>query len=100
MAILLHATRATHDIPHIGVRKGDRMYHVVSDLVGKQGGEELRSFVRGCGMRAEWVQYRGTYREHFDAHGPMVDCLRLRGALMVSTHDLGLLLRAKREAER
>lgn len=100
MAILLHATRATRDIPHIGVRKGDRMYHVVSDLPGGQGSEELKTFVRGCGMRADWVQYRGSYREHFDAHGPLVDCLRVRGARQVSNHELGLLLRAKRDRER
>jgi SAM-dependent methyltransferase len=100
MAILLHATRATHDIPHIGVCKGDRMYHVVSDLPGRQGSEELRTFVRGCGMRPEWVQYRGSYREHFDAHGPLVECLRVRGARLVSNHELGLLLRTKRDLER
>lgn len=99
MAILLHPTRATHDLPYIGVRKGERMYHVVSDLVGRAGSDELRTFVRGCGMRADWVQYRGSYREHFDAHGHLVECLRLRGARLVGNHELGRLLRTKREAQ-
>jgi Protein of unknown function (DUF4031) len=99
MAILVHPTRATHDIPHIGVRKGERMYHVLSDIVGPEGGRELRSFVRDCGMRPEWVQYAGTYREHFDAHGHCVECLIRRGARIAGNHEVGLLLRAKRAAE-
>lgn len=98
MPILLHPTRATRDLPHIGLRKGDRMYHVLSDLLGRAGSDELRTFVRGCGMRPEWVQYRGTYREHYDAHGALVDCLRLRGARVVGNHEVGALLRAKRAA--
>jgi SAM-dependent methyltransferase len=96
MAILIHPTRATHDILHIGVRKGDRMYHVLSDVAGAAGGDELRAFVRGCGMRPAWVQYAGTYREHFDAHAHLADCLMRRGARLVTNREVGLLLRAKR----
>lgn len=99
MAILLHPTRATHDIAHIGIRKGDRMYHVLSDITGPQGGMELRRFVAGCGMRAEWIQYPGTYREHFDTHGMFAECLMRRGARLVGNHEVGGLLRAKRAAE-
>jgi SAM-dependent methyltransferase len=99
MAILIHPTRATRDIYHIGVRKGDRMYHVLSDIIGPAGGRELRIFVRGCGLRPEWAQYPGTYREHFDAHAHVADCLLRRGARLVGNHEVGLLLRAKRTAE-
>lgn len=99
MAVLIHPTRATHDIPHIGVRKGERMYHVLSDLVGPAGGRELRTFVRGCGMRPQWVQYEDTYREHFDAHAHLADCLQRRGARLVGNHEVGALLRAKRAAQ-
>jgi hypothetical protein len=98
MAVLVHATLATRDLRHIGVRKGERMYHVLSDLVGPAGAEELRGFVRGCGMRPEWVQYPGTYREHFDAHGPLVECLLRRGARPATNREVGALLRAKRAA--
>jgi hypothetical protein len=96
MAILIHPTRATHDLPHIGLHKGDRMYHVLSDLAGPEGGAELRRFVAGCGMRPEWVQYPATYREHFDTHGRYADCLLHRGARLVGNREVGLLLRAKR----
>jgi hypothetical protein len=96
MAILIHPTRATHDVPHIGARKGDRMYHVLSDLPGAAGGQELRAFVRGCGMRPAWVQYAGTYREHFDAHAHLAECLMRRGARLATNREVGLLLRAKR----
>jgi hypothetical protein len=96
MAILIHPTRATHDIPHIGVRTGERMYHVLSDLPGAAGSVELREFVRECGMRAAWVQYPGTYREHFDAHGEFVVCLIRQGARLATNREVGLLLRAKR----
>jgi hypothetical protein len=96
MAIVIHPTRATHDVPHIGVRKGDRMYHVLSDVPGAAGGQELRAFVRGCGMRPAWVQYAGTYREHFDAHAHLAECLMRRGARLVTNREVGLLLRAKR----
>jgi hypothetical protein len=96
MTVLIHPTRATHDVPHIGVRKGDRMYHVLSDVVGAAGGQELRAFVRGCGMRPAWVQYPGSYREHFDAHAHLADCLIRRGARLVTNREVGLLLRAKR----
>ena len=99
MAILIHPTRATRDIGYLGVRKGSRMYHVLSDIIGPAGGRELRTFVRGCGLRPEWAQYPGTYREHFDAHAHVADCLLRRGARLVGNHEVGLLLRAKRAAE-
>lgn len=98
MAILIHPTRATHDLPYIAIRKGERMYHVLSDNIGPQGGDELRHFVAGCGMRPQWVQYAGTYREHFDAHGAFAECLIRRGARLVGNREVGLLLRAKRAA--
>src|SRR5689334_10187244 len=87
MAIVIHPTRATHDVPHIGARKGDRMYHVLSDVPGVGGGREMRS---------AWVQSAGTHREHFDAHGHLADCRMRRGARLVTNRGVGLLLRAKR----
>jgi hypothetical protein len=96
MAIIIHPTRAPYAIPRIGVGKGDRMYHVLSDLHGAAGGVELREFVAQCGMRAEWVQYPGGYREHFDAHGPLAECLMRRGARLVGNREVAQLLRAKR----
>src|SRR5690349_7447635 len=47
-------------------------------------------------MRPAWVQYAGTYREHFDAHAHLADCLIRRGARLATNRAVGLLLRAKR----
>lgn len=98
MPILVHPTRATRDLPRMGVRKGERMYHVLSDVIGAAGGRELRTFVAGCGMRPEWVQYADTYREHFDAPPRLAACLLQRGARLATNREVGLLLRAKRAA--
>ena len=96
MAVLLHPMRATHDLARAGIRRGDRMYHVLSDIPGPEGGRELRTFVAQCGLRPEWVQFPGTYREHFDVHGRAVECLLQRGARLATNHDVGRLLAAKR----
>ena len=60
---------------------------------------ELREFVAQLGIRARWAQYPGTYREHFDAPGRALDDLLRLGGRMISTHDLGALLAAKRAAQ-
>ncbi len=100
MSILLHPTRATHDLPHPGIRRGDRMYHLLSDLLGLEGTRELLDAARACGMPTRFIQYRGAYREHFDVHGPMVDILLARGAHLVTNREVGELLRLKRATAR
>jgi hypothetical protein len=99
MAILVHPARATHDWLRAGVRRGDRMYHVLSDLIGPEGARELREAVERCGMSARWVQYPGTYREHFDAPPDAAACLLGHGARLATNHEVGALLRAKRTAQ-
>ena len=49
MAILVHPMLATHDLLRPGIRKGDRMYHLLSDLTGVAGHEELLAAARACG---------------------------------------------------
>ena len=96
MTILLHPMLATRDLPRPGIRRGDRMYHMLSDLPGKEGTEELLAAARACGMPTRFIQYPGTYREHFDIHGPMVDILLARGARLATNREIGLLLRFRR----
>ncbi len=72
------------------------MYHLLSDLPGAAGTEELLAAARACGMPTLFIQYPGTYREHFDVHGRMVDILLARGARLVTNREVGLLLRARR----
>jgi hypothetical protein len=98
MGILLHPMRATRDLPRPGIRRGDRMYHLLSDLPGPEGSSELLDAARACGMPTRFIQYAGAYREHFDVHGPMVDILIERGARIATNREVGELLRMKRAA--
>lgn len=98
MALLLHPTLATRDLWGPGIRKGDRMYHLLSDLSGADGTRELLEAARACGMPTRFIQYPGTYREHFDVHGPMIEMLLARGARLVTNREVGTLLRARRVA--
>jgi hypothetical protein len=98
MAILIHQSRATHNWLRAGVRKGDRMYHVLSNLIGPEGSLELRAFVTGFGMRQEWVQYPGTYREHFDARAGTAEAMLAKGGKLATNREVGELLAAKKAA--
>lgn len=97
MAIVLHAARATRDWLPAGVRRGDRMYHMLSDIPGSDGGRELRDFALSLGFRERWVQYPGGYREHFDVTERDARAILARGgARLISNRELGALLAMKR----
>ncbi|MGZ6388879.1 MAG: DUF4031 domain-containing protein [Ktedonobacterales bacterium] len=99
MAILIHAARATRHWLPAGVYRGQRMYHVVSDIIGPEGSRELRAFVQRYGLRPEWVQYAGTYREHFDVREDTgLRMLEDVIARQVANRELGALLSTKRAA--
>lgn len=97
MAILIHPARATQAWIPARVRRGERIYHVVSDRFGPEGSRELRVFVQAYGLRPQWVQYPGTYREHFDARAELGLQMIADGARQVNNRELGTLLRAKRQ---
>ncbi len=97
MAIVLHAARATRDWIPAGVRRGDRMYHMLSDIPGPEGAFELRAFALPLGFRERWVQYPGGYREHFDVTERDAQAiLANEGARLVTNRELGALLALKR----
>ncbi|MFI5277941.1 MAG: DUF4031 domain-containing protein [Ktedonobacterales bacterium] len=98
MAILVHPMLATRDLLRPGIRKGDRMYHLLSDLSGAAGREELLAAARACGMPTRFIQYPGAYREHFDISVAMAEQLLARGARLATNREVGELLRAKRQA--
>jgi hypothetical protein len=50
--------------------------------------EELHAFAVSIGMRPEWVQYPGTWREHFDVPAPRRRAAVAAGAVEVSARDL------------
>ncbi|HEX9037252.1 MAG TPA: DUF4031 domain-containing protein [Ktedonobacterales bacterium] len=98
MGLLIHPMRATRDLPRPGIKRGDRMYHLLSDLSGADGTAELLDAARACGMPTRFIQYPGGYREHFDIHTEMADILLERGARLATNRDVGELLRLKRNA--
>ena len=98
MAILIHAARATRHWARAGVCRGDRMYHVLSDLPGGEGSVELRAFVVRYGLWPEWMQYAGTYREHYDAREAEGLAMLRDGARLATNREVGALLAARRAA--
>jgi hypothetical protein len=98
MAIVIHAARATRHWLRAGVHRGDRMYHVLSDQLGAEGTRELIAFVRAYGLRPAWMQYPGTYREHFDARQQEGERMLADGAQLLTNRALGELLARKRAA--
>jgi hypothetical protein len=96
MAILVHAARATRHWLPAGVRRGDRMYHVFSDLPGAEGTAELIAFVRRFRLRPQWIQYPGSYREHFDARADDGLAMLAAGARLATNREVGTLLAARK----
>ncbi len=40
--------------------------HMMSDLPGAEGTNELIGFAIKLGLQKRWIQYPGTHKEHFD----------------------------------
>ncbi|MBA3826687.1 MAG: DUF4031 domain-containing protein [Ktedonobacterales bacterium] len=96
--ILLHAMEAPYDLPGIDIRRGDTMYHLLSDIPGNVGTAELLAFVRECGGHDSWMQAAGTYREHFDIFGEWAERARELGARLADGHEVARILTHKRAA--
>ena len=43
-----------------------RTAHLISTLEAPWSTEEILDFGRGIGLRSEWLQYPGHWKEHFD----------------------------------
>ncbi len=96
--VLLHAMEAPYDLPGIDIRRGDTMYHLLSDIPGTEGTAELLAFVRACGGHDSWMQAAGTYREHFDIFGEWAERARELGARLADGHEVARILTQKRAA--
>jgi uncharacterized protein DUF4031 len=60
-----------------------KMSHMSADTT-----EELQAMAKAIGVRAKWIQYAGTYREHFDiCKSKRTHALTL-GAIPVTTREL------------
>lgn len=84
------------DTPRMDWFRGRRIRtaHVVSSILGAEGHQELLAFALSIGMKAEWIQSAGTYREHFDLMGSRCDAAINAGAV-VSRLQLANALRLK-----
>ena len=71
--------------------RGFRMSHLVADTSA-----ELEEFAADLDLAPEWVQFPGTYREHFD----VCDTRRIQaialGARTVTAREMGRILAKKR----
>lgn len=64
--------------------------HLIAD-----SSDELAMFASQLGLNSEWLQYPGTFREHYD----VTDSVRRKaiqlGAVPVTMRDLGKILRKR-----
>jgi hypothetical protein len=76
---------------------GDGWAHLLSDLSGQEGREELVSFGRRIGLR-RMIHRKGSYAEHYDIRRPEIELAKATGARIISRRELGNMLREKKLA--
>jgi hypothetical protein len=74
---------------------GDGWAHLLSDLNGKEGREELVSFGRRIGLRRR-IHRKGSYAEHYDIRNPEIGLAKAAGARIITRRGLGSILREKK----
>jgi hypothetical protein len=73
--------------------------HLLSDLPGAAGQEELLAFADRLGIERRWIQNAGTHTEHFDLREPMRQRALELGAVPVRYgRAVAAITRAKRAA--
>ncbi|MBM9461701.1 DUF4031 domain-containing protein [Nocardioides sp. zg-536] len=74
--------------------------HLLSDLPGAAGHDELVAFAARLGIEARWIQNEGTATEHFDLTEPLRQRALALGAVPVRYgRAVAAITRAKREHE-
>lgn len=75
--------------------------HLISDLPGDAGTVELIGTGSSLGLHPDWLQERGTHREHHDLIGERIIGLARVGQIKeVTALTLGRIMRKKQIAER
>lgn len=88
-------------IPATVGRLRSRWSHLMSDLPGAEGTAELVAFASRLGQRRAWIQYEGTWKEHFDLTEPKRWQAIGLGAVQIRYgHEGAALGRARRAGER
>jgi hypothetical protein len=57
--------------------------------------EELAVFARKLSLQPGWIQYPGTFREHYDVTEPMRRQAIENGAIQITLREAGRLLRKR-----
>jgi hypothetical protein len=65
-----------------------RTAHLISTIKSPHSTEELITFARRIGLRAEWIQYPGHWKEHFDLFDEAILRAKDAGAIEVSRRRL------------
>lgn len=81
----VHSGRLTHD---------SRWCHLTADST-----EELVAFATGIGLQAKYIQYPGTWKEHFDVTESKRRLAVAKGAVEVNYHDHVRKMGERRMAE-
>lgn len=68
-----------------------KMSHLIADST-----EELLEMTNAIGVCPEWIQYAGTYKEHFDITKSKKALAIKAGAIPITTSQLGRLIRNRR----
>jgi len=68
-----------------------KMSHMVADSQ-----EELLAMAKKIGVAEKWIQYAGSYREHFDVAESKRLAAIQNGATAVSRMDVGRIIEKKR----
>ena len=69
-----------------------RMCHMLADSHA-----ELMQIAEEIGLRSSWIQYPGTYREHFDICQAKRKLAIQAGATSVSRRSIGAMLSLRRK---
>jgi hypothetical protein len=73
--------------------------HLMSDLLGQAGTDELDTFARKIGLKVQWRQSSGTAIEHYDLFDGAIERARAAGAVEVTGKELiERVVRPKRQA--
>lgn len=83
------------DRPRVWKKSLGPSTHLVSDQPGEAGTWELVQFAKSLGMKAGWIQKKGTRHEHFDLWGKKIQQAIDQGAEMIEGRDLVRLMRSK-----
>jgi len=68
------------------------MCHMVADTPG-----ELRAMAARIGLRAGWIQFAGTPKEHFDVSLGKRNLAVKKGAVEITILEMGEFMRKRRE---